>query len=282
MKKILLFLSLLFSVASFAQNRILIASDTNSISKRINKIDVFLIAGQSNAVGMGDSTGGIKIPAGEALQYYSSALSSVTGDPIGNSSTGSAWPAFINTYYNNTGTKVCVVPVALGSTSQTSAANTGPGTWDVGGTLYSTSVTALNNAITVLLAAGYTPKVRGILWCQGEADAGAITAATITKAQYKTALQTMIANYRTAFGLNLPFYIFRTGGSVTTGITAVREAQEETSDEQLFTFVVFRNAADFPSRSLQNGAHYLQAGYDEMGKVGCENILGIQKRTIVI
>lgn len=281
MKKLLIILFFFCTTIIHAQTvRSLIGTDTVSLSKRINRIDVFLIAGQSNAQGQGDSTGGIKIVSGRALQYYSSTLSTITGDPVGNALTGSAWPAFINNYYNITGIKVCLVPTAIASTSQTYAANGGAGTWDTGGTLFNTSVTALNAALTALRAAGYTPNLRGILWCQGEIDGGSITATTITKAQYKTALQTMIANYRTQLGRNLPFYIFRTGGNGTTGPTQVRDAQEEVAAADYFTDVVFRNAVDFPSRSLQNGAHYFQAGYDEMGAWGAINVIdGAEERS---
>jgi len=235
------------------------------------EIDVFLIAGQSNAQGQGDSSLSPVPQTGTVYQYYNGEISAAA-DPVGNASTGSAWPSFGIKWNNLTKRKICFVPAAVPSSSQVAAADPGGGTWDTTGTLFDTSVTLLNDAIAALGVAGYTPILRGILWCQGEADAGAITAATITKAQYKTALTTMIANYRTEFGSRLPFFIFRTGGADTVGRTDVMAAQGEVATSDYFTNLVFINAVNFPTRGLQNGAHYTQAGYNEMGDFGAVNV----------
>ena len=262
--------------ANYQPEYIIIDSGSIASGSTFNNIDVFLVAGQSNAQGQGTASASPVPPTGTAFQYYSSSLSALQ-DPVGNAASGSAWPSFAIKYYNLTKRKLCIVPTAVPSTSQTAAADPGNGTWDTTGTLFTASISTLNNALTALTNAGYTPLLRGILWCQGESDAGAITAATITKAQYKTALQTMITNYRTSLGSYTPFYIFRTGGSNTTGRTAVMEAQEEVADADYYTTVVFRNAIDFPIRNLQNGAHYLQEGYNEMGDLGAVNIVNSPK-----
>lgn len=242
-----------------------------SAGTTLDDIDVFTIGGQSNAQGQSpDATLSPAIPAGIAYQYYGGVLTELTGDPVGNASLGSAWPAFAIKWNQLTGRKICFVPTAIPSTSQVAAADPGGGTWDTSGTLFDDSVTATNNALTEL-STNYNPAFRGILWCQGEADAGAITATTITKAQYKTALQTMIANYRTEFGVHLPFFIFRTGGADTVGRTDIMAAQAEVADSDYYTNLVFINAVDFPTRSLQSGAHYLQIAYNEMGDVGATN-----------
>lgn len=234
-------------------------------------IDVFLVGGQSNAQGQGDSSLSQTIEPGVAYQYYNSIFEEVLGDPIGNATTGSAWPSFAIKYNSITGRKVCFVPTGVPSSSQVAAADPGGGTWDTTGTLYGIAVAKLQEALVAISNAGYTSFLKGILWCQGEADAGAITATTINKAQYKTALTTMIANFRTEFGSALPFLIFRTGGADTVGRTDVMAAQGEVATADYFTNLVFINAVDFPSRGLNNGAHYLQAGYDEMGDVGAIN-----------
>lgn len=248
-----------------------LTNEANDSSASSFDIDVFLVAGQSNAQGQGDSSLSPIPQSGTVYQYYNSVFEEAQ-DPIGNAATGSAWPSFGIKWNNLTKRKICFVPAAVPSSSQVAAADPGGGTWDTTGTLFDTSVSLLNAAITALGVAGYTPVIRGILWCQGEADAGAITAATITKAQYKTALTTMIANYRTEFGSRLPFFIFRTGGADTVGRTDVMAAQGEVATSDYFTNLVFINAVNFPTRGLQNGAHYTQAGYNEMGDFGAVNV----------
>ena len=235
-----------------------------------NDIDVFLIGGQSNAQGQGDSSLS-PIPTTDTVYQYYNSLITQAQDPIGNAETGSAWTSFGIKWNKLTGRRICFVPAAVSSSAQVAAADIGPGNWDTTGTLFDTSVTLLNDALAALTAAGYNPLLRGILWSQGERDAGAITSATITKAQYKSALTTMIANYRTEFGSTLPFFIFRTGGADSVGRTDIMAAQGEVATADYFTNLVFLNAVDFPTRGLQNGAHYIQAGYNEMGEVGAIN-----------
>jgi hypothetical protein len=47
----------------------------------------------------------------------------------------------------------------------------------------------------------------GIIWLQGERDANAILAGQMTKAEYETALLSVILRFRKAFGKKIPFYI---------------------------------------------------------------------------
>jgi hypothetical protein len=244
-------------------------------------IDVFLGIGQSNFKGEGDSSLSPIPESGTVYQYYNGTVSEAQ-DPVGNAETGSCMPAFGIKWNNLSGRKICFVPAAVGGTSQVASADVGNGNWDTTGTLVGIAKGLCNDALTALTAAGYAPILRGILWCQGETDAAAITAATLTKAAYKSALTTMIDSFRTEFGSHLPFYIFRTGGAASAGSTDVRAAQEEVATADYYTDIIFRNAIDFPARSLQNGAHYLQAGYNEMGEWGAVNAFnGAEERAIV-
>lgn len=259
---------------------ILVDSSGETFSLNLDEIDVFLIAGQSNAKGMSGASGAAASPnpdPGTVYQYWSGSFGEVT-DEVGDANTGSAWPSFGITWYNTTGRKICFVQTAVNATAQTAAADTGAGNWSPTGTLFDNSVTRVNDAIAAILTAGMTPIFRGVLWCQGENDANAINAATITENDYRSALATMIADYRTEFGAMMPFYIFRTGTRTDvsdTGYAAVRNAQDVVADaDQLLTKVVFRNAFDFVARSLMvDIVHYTQIGYNEMGHLSAENIL---------
>jgi hypothetical protein len=240
-------------------------------------MDIFLVAGQSNARGMSGPTGAANSPnptPNTVYQYYGS-FGQVT-DEVGDANTGSAWPSFGITWNNITGRKVCFVPTAVNSSAQVAAADLGSGNWDVSGTLYSNSVTQINAALGAVAAAGYTPVFRGVLWSQGETDAAAINSSTITQTEYTNALTTMVSNYRGVYGTNMPFYIFKTGTRTDqsdVGYASIRAAQETfTNSNPLLNKMAFRNAFDFVARLLMvDVVHYSQAGYNEMGRIGAES-----------
>lgn len=242
------------------------------------EMDVFLIAGQSNARGMAQGTGPGPVPQANTIyQYFSSALSAVTGE-VGSPTGGSAWPSFGITWNRITGRKICFVPTAVNATSQLAAADSGSGNWSTTGTLYSNSVTKTQEAITAVTNAGYVPVFRGVLWSQGENDANSINAATVTQAQYITEFQTMIANYRATFGSRMPFYIFKIGTRTDVsdaGYASIRQAQEIVAQaDSIDTKIVFRDAYEFNTRGLMvDIVHYTQTGYNLMGEGGAANIL---------
>lgn len=241
-------------------------------------IDVFLIAGQSNAQGRGSSAESPITKEGTVYQFYNETISA-GNDPVGNASTGSSWPAFGIQYYALTNRKICFVPSAFGGSAQTVAATTSFGNWDTTGTHFDTSVARLNRSLVALRNAGYNPQFRGILWCQGENDANAINTATITQAVYLAAFQKMIGRYRTTFGKQTPFYIFRTGtinGGSDVGYDSVRQAQLTVTNGDSLTSIVFYNARYFLARGLMPDTyHYTQPAYNEMGRIGAMNIVGV-------
>ncbi len=259
-------------------------NDTASAIRNLKDVDVFLIAGQSNARGMSGPTGAANSPnpyPGTVYQYYGNTFSEVTNE-VGSANTGSAWPSFGITWNNITGRKICFIPTAVNATSQTVLANTGSGTWDTTGTLYSNSITQTNAALAAIRAAGYNPVFKGVLWCQGENDADAINAGTITQAGYISAFQKMVKNYRGVYGWNMPFYIFKIGtrtGTSDIGYSSIRQAQEMVASlDTINTKIVFRGAIDFIERGLMvDVVHYTQTGYNEMGEVGARNILSGNK-----
>lgn len=144
----------------------------------LGSIDVFAIGGQSNAQGQGgDATLSPIVPAGKVFQY-SAGVMSAGNDPVGNAAPSSAWPAFGSALYGATGRPVLLVPSAVGGTNQSALITIGSTHWDIGGTLAPALVTNVNAAMAAARAAGYTPTFRGILWLQGENDAGAIGTST--------------------------------------------------------------------------------------------------------
>lgn len=262
-------------------NKIIDYIDT--VDNNREEIDVFLIGGQSNARGVGNRSQSPQPTSDTVYQYFSGAFTNVTTGDVGftpsESSRGSAWTSFGITWYNNTGRKIAFVPTAVDGSGQLPQTDTGFGNWSPsGGTLFQNSVTQLNSAIVAIIAADMKPVFKGILWCQGENDGNGINNNVITSSDYSNGLTTMIAAYRTSFGQQTPFYIFRTGtrvGFPDTGFSQIRAAQQSVAAADiLITSIVFYNAVDYPTRGLMaDQYHYVQAGYNEMGKIGAEKII---------
>lgn len=251
-----------------------------TLAADVSTVDVYLVAGQSNAQGQGVSATSVTVPTGKVLQWKSSAISDAN-DPVGNANTGSAWPNFGLNYYNATGRKILFVPAAVAGTTQVAAADRGNGNWDAGGTLWGLSVAAVTAAMAGATAAGYNPVFKGVLWCQGESDGDAINgvAPTTTQAAYQAALIAMILRYRTTYGAQMPFYIHVTGyglqGAGDAGYALVRASQRIVRDSDTHTFIVFENAVDYPGLGLMqvDGYHYTQPGYNTMGQISAMNVI---------
>lgn len=256
--------------------------DTVSLSNRINSnndIDVFLIAGQSNATGHGDSLLSPRAITGKVLQINTGVIKDAN-DPIGvnigtsadQATYGSAWPSFGNTYYNRTSRKICFVPSSRAATSQTAAADVGNGNWDTTGVLFDSAVARVNSAMSVLRNTGYNPIFKGVLWIQGESDAIAINNAATNQAAYIEAFRKMLRKFRQNFGASMPFYDFRIGTSSTNsdaGFASIRNAQQIVANSDSVTQIIYYNAVDFISRGLMvDGLHYNQVGLNEVGNLG--------------
>lgn len=237
------------------------------------EIDLLPVAGQSNAVGNSTNPSAAIVPTtGTAFQFYNNAISAAV-EPIGNSN-GSAWGAFAASYYKLTSRKVCFVPCAVNGSSMASAAQVGFGTWDTTGTLYATSVLRIDSALAALVAAGFNPVFKGILWCQGETDADGINGSLITEGVYSAAFAKLIKNYRLTYGNGISFNISRIGyrvGASRTGYAQVQNASVALANPDSLINVTYWNAALFLVRGLMvDQYHYTQPGYNEMGRTMAE------------
>lgn len=272
-------------------------------------LDVFLIAGQSNAAGGGDANQSPPVDTAHVLQYWNGALSPAN-DPVGNSfplagatSGGSAWPSFGKTYYMITGRSIMFVPgPPVGGTGQCASADMGTGFSDVGlgnwdspipsgGTLVVTALNTLQAALNAATMAGWTPHVVGTLWVQGENDGTAINNKTETTTDYKACMLRTINRIQgiiTALGHpGSYFFIFRTGAEVNvndTGFAAVRQAQEDVAaqyHDSLNVRMVFRGALAYaqtccgigPVPGMADGAHYNQPALNLMGSYGAMAVI---------
>ena len=245
----------------------LIISDTPSFAVD----DIFIIAGQSNAQGIGDQSLSPDPPPGTAFEYIPGTDTFVPlDDPVGNASTGSAWPAFAKKWYELTGRTSAFVATAVGGTPNSRLINA-TNNWENG--------VLLDNAI----AAGHQLNARtgaqadvAVLWVQGERDGKAIQEnlpRNFSKADYKAAFKTTIATFRNQGWKNFRLVLSEIGTNTIlgdVGYADVRAAQAEiVAEGEPGVVTGFNQAITFPARGMMandgTGLHYTQAGYNEMG-----------------
>lgn len=237
---------------------------------------LFVIAGQSNAVGRGTRDSSVIGTPGTAFEYRSTPDALVPlADPVGEdelhfqvAKAGSIGPAFAEAYYLRTGRQVILLSAARGGAScHESAEIPGSGTWDTEGQL-----PLFEGAITKMQRA--TRKtgrpVSGIVWLQGERDANAINDGQLSAAAYQLALTNLIARFRSRLGSEVRFYIVQTGhytGHSTRGFDQVRAAQAEVARRLPNVHVVYRETDQFAARGwMRDAIHYNQTGLNHIGQ----------------
>lgn len=249
----------------------------------VSEVDVFLIAGQSNAVGQGNAEESPSPPSDTAAEY---SLSSQNGfevltDPVGfaryRAGTGSAWPAFANTYWEETNSPSVYVPTAIGGTGVHPDSDSGAVWGGSNGLLYR-ALGHLRGALNNLDNAGIGTNFRGVLWHQGERDASAIDNSQISPSDFREEFTDMIRLYRSEVGGGqAKFWIFQIGrprDEDTPGFQHVREIQREVAENDEHSKLVFDDCVNFPEEGkMTDGVHYNQEGLNEMGRTGAANIV---------
>ncbi|MEL6616614.1 MAG: sialate O-acetylesterase, partial [Bacteroidota bacterium] len=232
--------------------------------------DFFVVAGQSNAKGRGDSPLAPEVPPGAAYEVTPSGVVSAMADPVGGANTGSAWPAFANAYSAATGRGVVIVGQAVGGASQVAlAGDTGSQTWDVSrdDNLYTRSDRKARRALRA--AEDALPGVRAVgwLWIQGGTDARRIEEGVVKSVQYESALHDLARRVDQDWGV--PVYLFVSGTDARgdfPGAVTVREIQNA-ADALDEVVVVYRDAFTFPARGWMqpDNVHWSQPGLNEAG-----------------
>lgn len=260
-----------------------IAPTTGAIVASLTKaIDVFLVIGDSNAVGQGSSASSPIVPPGMVLQYAANGTISDANDPTKsavnvaqNSNTGSMWPAFGISY----GRRVGLVLTGKGGSTQSIAADlgVGNGNWEstAGGGNYALSLAAINAAMIAFRTAGYNPTFKGIIYILGSNDGAQINASVATATQYTNALTTMVANYRAATidgstHAHMPFFMNVIGADSSqseVGYSQIRAAQLAFAASDKNTTIAFTGMYSFSFRGMMQAgtAHPTQAGYNILG-----------------
>jgi len=257
------------------------------------QIDHFIIGGQSNAVGRGDTTLSPKLTIAIGRQYWDGSIrvaNNPIGQPIDSLHRGSAWPAFIIRYNQLTGHMVGLVQTAVGASSQ--VASTAPaagGSWDTGGTLFNTMIARSDSSIAAFKAQGFHVNNCGMLWMQGEQDAIGVENGTTTGANYYQRAIIMINNFRAHYGPRVPFYMVRLGAASMRGhygFDTIRNRQEQLAKAG-YVIMIDRLASTFVQLGLMNPVpvfnnyHYSQPGYNLIGINAAENMVAGYKNVQV-
>jgi len=181
------------------QKRLFSGTSPTSASKPV----LFVISGQSNAVGCGDYE-----PFDQALDcgtMWSWRDGANTLKPIKDpvhlqDNLGSWCPAFARRFYALTGRKVILLNIASGGAAITDGGSTATNSWaDNGyGTLRSSRQTIWNAFAAAVPPSSYD--LGAILWLQGEAEASRLYAGSVTVADYKDATEDILDWTRTLVG----------------------------------------------------------------------------------
>ncbi|MDQ7916544.1 sialate O-acetylesterase [Mesonia sp. MT50] len=242
---------------------------------------VFLVAGQSNAMGVGDREKSIKQENIEVVEYNSQYdVIQLLNDPIGQNhlgfqqaQTGSFLAALGYEYNKLTKNKVIVVQAAKGGASLTKEAEIENwGNWSSSGSLFQNSLTKIKMMQACFLQ-GEIPKasIDAIFWSQGENEGQAIANQIIEKQDYKNALIQLVEKYLSHLG-EVPFIIIETGrfqgdSIKDQGYKAVREAQREVAAEMENVHIGYDETELFIERHwLKDVVHYNQEALNDIGE----------------
>jgi hypothetical protein len=247
---------------------------------------LFLLAGQSNAVGPGDSVKSLKCLPNTAYEFDAAANDFIPlKDPIGKAwklfhkaGTGSVAPAFAKRINELTGQPVYMVTAARGGASCHRKAEMGSyDTWDLSGNLFAMAVEKTKMSE---VKAGL--RLSGIIWMQGERDANAILAGQMTGNEYQEALDNLILRFRKEFGKKLPFYIVQTAyqqDKAPTGCDSVRNAQAAVAERMKGVFIAYGETGEFAQRKwFKDIVHYNQDALNDIGTKTAEFVYSKDKQ----
>ena len=233
-------------------------------------LDLFVIVGQSNAEGRGNSA---QSPAVTNGAYISgSTITPTLADPVGGASTGSMWPAFANEWFAQTGRWPAFVEQATGGTAL--IPDQAGSNWSPSGTLRGNAVAAANQAIAAIAAStSFAPSNVYFVWSQGEQEAETINGTTITGTIYEQALEDLAAYFKAQVPSMAQMFVIRTGSrndrASAANWAAIRAAQENACNDSANLRMVYRGTYSFPADAralMSDSVHYSQAGLNLAGK----------------
>lgn len=223
-------------------------------------VKVFLLAGQSNMAGSGqqaDLPVELQSPQDDILFYEGSSLTTLR--PRGNGGFGpeiTFGRTIADAFPNDT---FAIIKHAVGGTDLDYA-------WDpVVGNQYANFRGKIIRGLYELNNAGHTTEIVGMLWTQGERDVSIGTSAA-----YETNLNGLIADVRTRYGTDLPFFVSQLSSGQTDLVErssqaefdAVRNAQAAVAANDPNTHLIVTDDFELWSDAL----HFNSAGQIALGE----------------
>ena len=219
-------------------------------------VKVFLLGGQSNMDGRALTSGlptALQSPQADVLFYHGSTLTTLrpgSGADFGPEVTLGCTVA--DAYSTES---FALIKYAVGGTDLNND-------WDpaTGGT-YATFRNTVTNGLAALIGAGHTYEIAGMFWTQGERDV--VTGRTA--AQYEADLNEFIADVRTRYGADLPFFLSQLSSGQTalssTGLADIRTAQANVAASDPLAWMIDTDAMTLKTDNL----HFDAAGQMDLG-----------------
>ncbi len=239
---------------------------SNQYYNRGDVFDIFVVYGQSNAVGYAQDTYGFPdvIDGAMFFDYKDNQIKKITKAlpySSGNVSTGHAWATFANEYIRRTGRKVLIIPCVKGESSIVELSK--PLT--PSNTVYDKMISSFNSAMIVANRDGISIGYKSILFHQGETD---MTLGT-KKQEYQNKLDQLIRDMRSDMGLDKCF-LYRVGcpqNRKEMSWYAMQTAQDYLCQSYDWMVMAYSGCGTFTIGNglLREGVHYTQNGYNVMG-----------------
>lgn len=241
---------------------------------------LFIVAGQSNAVGSGPKPGYEDASyCGLYWDWKDQKAKSIKPlkDPVYRSVKGSAWPSFARYMFERTGRKTIILNIAWGGAAVT---NINPSnSWYQDDEVVSLRRIDATREWTALLdalkASSIDYELAGMMWVQGESECARIGAGTLSVQSYVDGTLDVFKYFRDLTSRpTLPIYMAQIGytKSVLTnpvllnGYEAVRAAQLELCMKNENDFMACELPGTyFRAGYMQDNIHYNQRGYNSLG-----------------
>lgn len=231
-------------------------------------IDVFLVGGQSNALGRADPSTlptALKNPQPDVPYYYSTSVGLTTLRPRATEfGPEITFGRAMADYYEARAGQIAILKYAVGGTNLYSQWKAGGDATTTGdGPLYQDFQTTISAGMIALQMAnpGMTLVLRGMIWMQGESDA-----IPAQSANYEANLTAFISDIRKTYGAGLFFTIGelstgQTGTGPAADLATVRAAQEHVAAADPLTSILNTNSYSLKPDNL----HWDTVGQQQLG-----------------
>lgn len=232
--------------------------------------DLFIIAGQSNAEGRGDSGLSPAVAAGVGIYFDGADFVDPLDDPVGGANTGSAWPAFANQWYEATGRKSIWIEQSASSAGiqDDDLVSFAPG---APGSLLPVAVAAAETARQAIIESDdYSLGNVYVVWAQGEDEIVAVEEEELDQTSYAALLDDVIQGFADGLSQLDGFFISELGAKLAeedeAPMAIIRAAQADVAAARADTYLVTKLAKYFTTTGeMDDFQHYDQAGLNRLG-----------------